>query len=228
MSLEVWQIPDSMQSYVIGVDTAEGLGHGDYSCAQVLCVGTGQQVAIWHGRIPPDELAAEVKKLGLWYNDALCCVESNNHGLTTITVLRQLGYPRLFRKRSLNTATDKISQEFGWRTTRTSKPLLIDDLGMAFRNEELSIYDVDTIAELRTFTRNDRGSMSGSPFDDRVMALALANQMRRYAFSPEYTQPKDDYWTVDWFRRLATKDSSEEFPLRIGGSTVRGTPNLGL
>ena len=148
MSLEVWREPDGMHAYVMGVDTAEGLGHGDYSCIQVLDVGTGEQAAIWHGRIPPDALAVEVTRLGLWYRDALCCVESNNHGLTTITMLRQLGYPRLFRQRSLNRTTNKVSQEFGWRTTRTSKPLMIDDLGMALRNDELSLYDVNTVQEL--------------------------------------------------------------------------------
>jgi hypothetical protein len=222
--LEVWREPDAMHAYVMGVDTAEGLGHGDYSCVQVLDVGTGEQVAIWHGRIPPDALAVEVTRLGLWYRDALCCVESNNHGLTTITILRQLGYPRLFRQRSLNRTTNKVSQEFGWRTTRTSKPLMIDDLGMALRNDELSIFDVNTIRELRTFTRNDRGTMSGSPFDDRVMALALANQMRKYAHAPEYVEQVDDYWTVDWWRRLAMGQTDSKDPMRIGAHSVRGTP----
>ena len=221
MSLEVWREPDGMHAYVMGVDTAEGLGHGDYSCVQVLDVGSGEQVAIGHGRIPPDALAVEVTRLGLWYRDALCCVESNNHGLTTITVLRQLGYPRLFRQRSLNRTTNKVSQEFGWRTTRTSKPLMIDDLGMALRNDELSLYDVNTVQELRTFTRNDRGTMSGSPFDDRVMALALSNQMRQYAFMPEYAPAVDDYWTVDWWARMIKPDESPD--LRIGANTVRGT-----
>ena len=224
MSLEVWREPDGMHAYVMGVDTAEGLGHGDYSCVQVLDVGTGEQVAIWHGRIPPDALSVEVIRLGLWYRDALCCVESNNHGLTTITMLRQLGYPRLFRQRSLNRTTNKVSQEFGWRTTRTSKPLMIDDLGMALRNDELSVFDVNTIRELRTFTRNDRGTMSGSPFDDRVMALALANQMRKYAHAPEYVEQVDDYWTIDWWRRLATGETDSKDPLRIGAHSIRGTP----
>ena len=224
MSLEVWREPDGMHAYVMGVDTAEGLGHGDYSCIQVLDVGTGEQAAIWHGRIPPDALAVEVTRLGLWYRDALCCVESNNHGLTTITMLRQLGYPRLFRQRSLNRTTNKVSQEFGWRTTRTSKPLMIDDLGMALRNDELSVFDVNTIRELRTFTRNDRGTMSGSPFDDRVMALALANQMRKYAHAPEYVEQVDDYWTIDWWRRLATGETDSKDPLRIGAHSIRGTP----
>ena len=114
--------------------------------------------------------------------------------------------------------------EFGWRTTRTSKPLMIDDLGMALRNDELVLYDRHTVGELRTFTRNDRGSMSGSPYDDRVMALAWANQMRKYAHAPEYVQSPDDYWTVDWFRRLAVANDAPADGFRIGVSGVRGTP----
>jgi len=223
VSLTVWSDPDAMSAYVIGVDTAEGLGHGDYSCAQVLCVKTGEQVAVWHGHIAPDELAHEVYRLSLWYRDALTCVESNNHGLTTITVLRQLGHPNLFRKRMLNRSTTKVSQEFGWKTTRTTKPLLIDDLGMALRSDELIIHDRFTLAELRTYTRNERGSMSGSPHDDRVMALALSNQMRQYAFMPEFVQKVDDYWTVDWWARLAGKTDDTVDPFVIGANNVRGT-----
>lgn len=221
--LIVWREPVSRRPYCIGVDTAEGLAHGDYSCAQVLDVRSGEQVAIWHGHIPPDTLAHEVYMLALWYNDALTCVESNNHGLTTITQLRQMGHVNLFRKRTLNVATAKVSQEFGWKTTRTTKPLLIDDLGMALRANELTIHDRYTLAELRTYTRNERGSMSGSPHDDRVMALALANEMRQYAFMPEYTPKVDDYWTVNWFARMVGHVDKEPAPLRVGSHSVRGT-----
>jgi len=220
--LTVWERPERWSGYVLGVDTAEGLGHGDYSCVQVIDVKEGEQVAIWHGRIPPDELAYEVYNIGIWYGNALCCVESNNHGLTTITQLRQLGYPNLFRKRSLNKETNRMSQEFGWKTTRTSKPLMIDDLGMALKNEELMLRCKDTMAELRTFVRNDRGSMSGSPYDDRVMALALANQMRKYAFVPEYVQKVDDTWTFDWWRRQIPSEVPNADT--IGLNTFRGTP----
>ena len=222
MSLEVWTYPELNFSYVMGVDTAEGLGHGDYSCIQILSVGTGEQVAIWHGHIAPDLLAEEVHSVGLWYNNALCCVESNNHGLTTITELRHLGYPNLFRRRQLNSVTNRVGQEYGWKTTRTSKPLMIDDLSSALRNSELVIQDSHTVAELRTFTRNSRGSMSGSPYDDRVMALALANQMRKYAHEPEYAPKVDDYWTIDWFARLAVDEPAEN-AFQIGVHNLRGT-----
>ena len=222
MNLTIWTPPERWSGYPLGVGTAEGLGHGDYSCVQVIDAKNGEQVAVWHGRIPPDELAHEVYNIGIWYGNALCCVESNNHGLTTITQLRQLGYPNLFRRRSLNNETNKMSQEFGWKTTRTSKPLMIDDLGMALKNEELVLHDEFTLQELRTFTRNERGTMSGSPHDDRVMALALANQMRKYAFIPEYVQEVDDTWTFDWWRRQIPKNA----PITdtIGLNNVRGTP----
>ena len=219
--LTVWQEPERWSGYVLGVDTAEGLGHGDYSCIQVLDAKEGIQVAVWHGHIPPDELAYEVHNLGIWYGNALCCVESNNHGLTTITQLRQLGYPNMFRRRSLNNQTNRQSQEFGWKTTRTSKPLMIDDLSMALRNEELILKDQHTIAELRTYVRNERGGMSGSPHDDRVMALALANQMRKYAFIPEYVQKVDDMYTFDWWMRQANQP--EPVGDTIGLNTLRGT-----
>ena len=219
--LTVWHNPVGGRTYTAGVDTAEGLVHGDYSCIQMLDVRTGEQVACWHGHIPPDMLAYEVYRMALWYNDALTCVESNNHGLTTIVQLRHLGHPNLFRKRTLNRATTKVSMEFGWKTTRTSKPLLIDDLDMALRNDELILRDRHTIAELRTYVRNERGSMSGSPYDDRVMALALANEMRQYAFMPEYAPAADDYWSVDWFARMIKPDDNPD--LCIGSHTVRGT-----
>tara|TARA_R110002020_G_scaffold132420_5_gene295701 strand:- start:14308 stop:14973 length:666 start_codon:yes stop_codon:yes gene_type:complete len=219
--LTVWQPPESYNGYVLGVDTAEGLGHGDYSCIQVLNVKSGEQVAVWHGRIPPDELAYEVYKVGMWYSDALCCVEANNHGLTTITQLRQLGYPNMYRKRSLNSLNNRVSQEFGWKTTRTSKPLMIDDLGMALKNDELILRCEHTIAELRTFTRNERGGMSGSPYDDRVMALALANQMRKFAFVPEFVEKVDDTFTFDWWLRQIP----QSIPIgdSIGNHLGRGT-----
>jgi hypothetical protein len=128
----------------------------------------------------------------------------------------------MYRRRQLNSITNTVGQEFGWKTTRTSKPLMIDDLSSALRNFELTIYDRHTLAELRTFVRNDRGGMSGSPYDDRVMALALANQMRKYAHAPEYVSETDDYWTVDWFARLATNDPQPN-DMRIGARNVRGT-----
>ena len=65
--------------------------------------------------------------------------------------------------------------------------------------------------------------MSGSPFDDRVMSLALANQMRKFAHAPEYAEKVDDYWTLDWWKRLALNEDTPDDPFQIGKHTIRGT-----
>ena len=44
----------------MGVDTAEGLKHGDYSVREVLDVNTGEQSAIWHGNIAAAPFAAKI------------------------------------------------------------------------------------------------------------------------------------------------------------------------
>ena len=101
---------------------------------------------------------------------------------------------------------------------------MIDELGSTLRSDEQVVYDKNTIAELRTFVRNERGSMSGSPYDDRVMALALANQMRKFAHSPEFAPDnKSQYWTLDWFAEMVQKPGVGD-GFTIGQHTVRGTP----
>ena len=98
---------------------------------------------------------------------------------------------------------------------------MIDDLGMALKNDELILRCENTLAELRTFTRNERGQMSGSPYDDRVMSLALANQMRKFAFVPEYQEEVDDTFTFNWWVRQIPSNQPNHG--NIGANTYRGT-----
>jgi hypothetical protein len=198
--LSIWEYPDPSKVYVVGADTAEGLAHGDYSSAHVIDVATGHEVAHWHGHIDADEFGTVLYDLGYYYNRALVCPEANNHGLTTITALRRLGYPSIYRRRQLNSANQNMTVQFGWLTTRTSKPLLIDDLNMAMKNAEIDIRSAATIKELRTYVRDEKGHTHGSPYDDRVISLALANQMRKFAHVPEaYGDDKPKGWTLDWW-----------------------------
>jgi len=50
--------------------------------------------------------------------------------------------------------------------------------------------------------------------------------MRKYAHAPEYVEKEDDYWTVNWFARLASGVPAAA-GTRIGGNTLRGTPRKG-
>jgi hypothetical protein len=208
----VWEEPQLGESYVIGADVAEGLGHGDYSSAHVISAESGLVVAIWHGHIDPDLFGSDVlAPLGFYYNYALIGVESNNHGLTTIKALQRASYRKMYKQRRLNHTSPRPTDAYGWRTTATSKPLAIDELARVIRDRMLGLYCEYTIAELKTFVREDNGKTHGSPHDDRVMSLAIANQMLKHVWSPEYRQetaPRKN--SLGWWERHLFKENKPE------------------
>lgn len=201
----VYEEPDELGTYVIGADVAEGLLHGDYSSAHVVKVCENPKVvAEWHGHIEADLFGLELYKLGTWYNTALILPEVNNHGLTTVTELRKLGYRRIWRRMALNSTTRKRQMEWGWKTTRVTKPLLIDNLGQWMRDygDVGVLPSASTLTELTRFVRDPRGGMSGSPHDDKVISLGLAVYALEYAHNPEY-QEETRYavGTLGWYEQ---------------------------
>jgi len=211
-ALKIWAFPDLTHVYCIGADVAEGLGHGDYSCAHVIDASTYEVVAEWHGHIDPDLFGQDVLyALANYYMNALVGVESNNHGLTTLKALQRTGYKNIYRQRRLGQRSPQATEVLGWRTTAASKPLAIDELSAALRNKELGLYSDTTIAELRTFVRQDNGKMHGSPHDDRTMSLAITNQMMKHVWLPEYlpnnAPPKHSF---AWFEQFLPKSSVEK------------------
>lgn len=182
----VWDYPRPDGVYVVGADVAEGLSHGDYSSAHIVNAVTGEVVAHWHGHIEPDLFGELCADIGWWYNQALVGIESNNHGLTSLKAAQKMGYRNIYRQRKLSLRNPNQTETLGWRTTAASKPLAIDELSAALRNDDLTVYDFKTIAELKTYVRKDNGKTSGSPHDDRTISLAIANQMLKYVWLPEY------------------------------------------
>jgi (2Fe-2S) ferredoxin len=181
--LTVWDSPNHGEkwTYVIGADIAEGLEHGDATVAWVLCVNTGKPVAVWYGRVDPDVFGEQVlPALGWFYRNALIVPEINNHGLTVLKALQRVKYRWLYRRRTFTKRSDRPLESLGWLTTHTSKPLLVDELGAWLRDLD-NMPHQRTLHELRTFTRDVRGRMSGSPHDDCVMALGIAVQGLKYA-----------------------------------------------
>lgn len=211
--LAVWQEPQVDGVYCIGADVAEGLGHGDYSVAQVINAATEEVVAVWHGHIDPDLFGSDVLfDLGDWYNGALIGVENNNHGLTTLKALQRVGYKNIYRQRRLAQRSPQATEILGWRTTAASKPLAIDELSKALRDSELTLFDEHTIAELRTFVREENGRMHGSPHDDRVMSLAIANQMLKHVWLPEYMPDlRPPKYSLEWFATQVVPEKKERF-----------------
>jgi hypothetical protein len=184
--LSVWFDWDPSETYYIGADVAEGVRGGDYSVAQVLD-SKKRLVASWRGHIDPDSFGDVLFHLGKLYNEAEICVESNNHGLTTLTrLIKALQYPNAYTEVIVDKISDTETVKMGLSINSRTKPLVVDGLRQAFRELTLEIRDPTTLRELQTFVVKDNGKMEAEEgcHDDCVMSLALANFVHKGSFTP--------------------------------------------
>jgi hypothetical protein len=224
-NLKVWEWPTKNGRYVVGADASEGLEHGDFTSVHVINARDGHVVAAWHGRIDPDLLGTHVLvPLGRLYNQALLGVESNNHGLTTLKALHRSKYHPLYMQRSPRYKKSVPTEILGWRTTQITKPLAVDELNMNLRDGAITLFDAATLAELRTFVRDDAGKMSGSPFDDRTISLAIAGQMLKFVWLKQYEPDiEPGPGTMGWYERMLYGDDPLA-EVRRGGKRVGREP----
>lgn len=178
--LKIWKKPEPGKSYVLGADVAEGLEKRDYSCIEVLDRLTLEQVAEWHGHIDPDLFGSELYKLGQYYNNCLVGCEVNNHGLTTLTTLKKLLYSRIYYHKTFDEKLQKETKKIGWHTDFKTKKLMVDDLKKCIREYLLVLNSKEAVGELITYVSDASGKTDAQSgcFDDRVIALAIAVQMR--------------------------------------------------
>jgi len=191
-AISIWVKPVVATQYVAGADVAEGIDVGndrlDYSHMAILEYRSGKHVASLHGQWPPDVFAGYCHELGKQYGFPYLAVERNNHGLTVLTKLKELGYPNLhwevspeqvLRARREGKHANAI---LGWRTTAKSKPQLESDYGAAIMAQDVTSYDKRLWDQCLSYVQHGDGSTGAqsNTHDDIVIAHMIAWQMRRY------------------------------------------------
>lgn len=172
--IDIFKPPVKNEFYTIGCDVAEGLAHGDYSVAVVMD-SDANIVAKWRGHIAPDLFGNEIIKLANYYNEAYVAVENNNHGLTTLTAIKNKDYFNIYFTKTYDKITNRISQKIGWSTNGKTKPLIIDKLAEYIRSKWIGIPDAEIITECLSYVIDDKGLTNAQLgcFDDCVMATAI-------------------------------------------------------
>jgi len=200
--LKIYEKPVKGAEYVLFADVSEGkllipgrADTADYSSIDVLRCDTMEQVAHWHGRIAPELLAAELLKLGRYYNEGFLTAEKNNMGYDVIARIKN--YPRTYIRLQHDRNGKEITRDFGWVTTLKTKPRMINILAELISSKEIKINDPITLEELRRFSTLDDGSFGAPPglHDDCVISLAGAVQMyaHSYVAPPKKSSYDDDY-----------------------------------
>ena len=183
--IKIYQMPNTPEitKYCIGGDTA---GDGsDFFTGHVLNAKTGEQVAVLKQQFDADQYTRQMYCLGIYYKNALIGIEANFDSYP-IKELQRLGYPSQYVREAVDTYTGKTEKRFGFKTTSLTRPTIISRLIEIVREHCDKINDRDTLEELLTIVRNERGRIEAPEggHDDQMMGLAIAHEIREQVVFP--------------------------------------------
>jgi phage terminase large subunit len=140
---------------------------------------TGEQVAVLKHQFDADQYTRQMYCLGKYYKDALIGIEANFDSYP-IMELQRLGYPQQYTRVAQDTYTGKTEKRFGFKTTSLTRPTIISKLVEIVREHCETIRDQDTLEELLTIIRNEKGRIEAPQggHDDQMMGLAIAHHIR--------------------------------------------------
>ena len=177
--IKIFSLPNTPEitKYCIGGDTA---GEGsDFFIGQVLDARTGKQVATLKHQFDADQYTKQMYCLGMYYKQALIGIEANFDSFP-IMELQRLGYTNQYVRETQDTYTGKTEKRFGFKTTSLTRPTIISRLIEIVREHTDTINDKDTLEELLTIIRNEKGRIEAPEggHDDHMMGLAIAHHIR--------------------------------------------------
>ena len=184
--IHIYQVPHvpTQTKYCIGGDTA---GDGsDYFTGHVLDAKTGIQVAVLKHQFDADQYTRQMYCLGKYYTsreerpqEALIGIEANFDSYP-IRELTRLGYQHQYIREKIDEYTGKTEKRFGFKTTSITRPTILSNLIQVVREHTETINDKDTLEELLTIIRNEKGRIEAPDggHDDQMMGLAIAHEIR--------------------------------------------------
>lgn len=194
--INIYELPNSpkITKYCIGGDTA---GEGsDYFTGHVLDAKSGKQVAVLKHQFDADQYVKQMYCLGKYYatpnqygikEEALIGIEANFDSFP-IRELTRLGYSNQYVREKIDEYTGKTEKRFGFKTTSITRPTILSSLIEIVREHVDLLNDKDTLEELLTIIRNEKGRIEAPDggHDDQMMGLAIAYEIRnQVVFSEE-------------------------------------------
>lgn len=189
--LIIYDTPKPEHEYCAGGDAIEGLEHSDDGSLNVFDRHFGdylEQVARLESKDDPKVLGDKLAWLGEYFNWAWIMPEANTHGAAMTMQLMERGYPYVWHREELVAiGPNNHSKKFhpGFKTSWTTKPILVDEARWMLRDDLLLLWDVTTIEQFLIF-ENNNGRYAGptGQKDDHVISSLLAIYGHRKGFPP--------------------------------------------
>jgi len=188
---KIWAHPDNDEPvtdrYLVVVDIGKGKSaKADYSVITVfdryslMFAGRMEIVSEWKGRIDIDLLAWKAAQIATYYNNALLVIEKNT--IDSITdyhkvLLSEVAdyYDNLYCTISVDKINNKTEKVYGWHTNSSTKPLIIETMQGALRDDLYYERNDEACVEMDTYELKDNGSFGAADgaHDDLVITRAI-------------------------------------------------------
>lgn len=194
----------------IAADVSSGRSR-DYSAFSNMDT-SGKEYSFFKGKLPVTRFAEVLMKEGRKYNDALLAPESNDIGLAVTSKIQEHGYPNLYYTtrflKEKGTSKPKVEKIPGWYTTSKNRPIIIEELEDAIRNDHIETYDHFFVNEAYTFIYDESNKPvamgkesgkaeedildedSGKYTDDSILAKAINNHIRKGKVTTGVVSPR--------------------------------------
>lgn len=170
----LWEAPLSGERYLVCADVAEGRG-ADFSAGYVLKLGRRWEVvAALHTQAPWEMTAVALHALAVYYNQAVLAID--NKPASIVEWIARMNYPRLYYHRSEARWGQGAATVPGFSITSLTRPLLLDAIARAVREELLHCPDPGFAQEMSTFVyveRSGKYEATWNSNDDRIMSMAI-------------------------------------------------------
>lgn len=186
----IHQEPQGDMAYLLSADASEGTEDEEHDPSGFLVktapediTKVSKEVFEYNGTLDPDTLADYMMLVGEWYNWAYLIWEDNNHGLLITRRVLEIGYGSFYEREKFDAKNQEITMQAGFRTTPSSKVLILDLLKKALKHGEAIPKCMAAVIELITFTKSKVAHKSGlytgkakakGAHDERVIIRAMA------------------------------------------------------
>ena len=175
--LKIYKEPEEKHHYIFGIDSAKD--GTDNFAIQVLDITNFEFRQVASAKLQIDYLRMPefIDEWGRYYNNAFLIIENNEGAGQSIAdrLHQEFEYPNMyFDKTRPNKGIQKRKKYPGFRTTRTTRDIILQTMKTIAESGKLEIHDKDTIKELFSFILiNDKYQADNGKKDDLVMSLAL-------------------------------------------------------
>jgi phage terminase large subunit len=193
--ISIYRMPEAFYPYVLSGDTA---GEGsDYNTGIMTNNNTGIEAASVRVANDEDLYALQMLCLGMMYNNALIGIETNFSTRPMKIICTDFNYSNCYyREQAPDSISGQPVKKIGWLTTTKTRPEALGLLRTLVREEVYKINSVDTLLEMTTFVKNDKGKPEASlgTHDDMILAWAINLGIR----GQQTTEIQASEYDIDW------------------------------